>query len=114
MKNYEKLLYDYADGIGSLRERIEEGDWWKDPYTYESLFIDIDWLTPARVTLEKVAPKKAWKRIEELDNELLRIAKVLSEKDPYVLEYLAESLGGVIPQLCHLLQVSEAETAAKS
>jgi len=110
MKNYEKLLYDYADGIGSLRERIEEGNWWENPYTYEGLFIDIDWLAPARVALEKVASKKVWKRIEELDNELLRIAEVLSEKDPYVLEYLVESLGDVIPQLRHLLPATEAET----
>ncbi len=99
MKNYEKLLYDYADGIGSLRERIGEGDWWKEPYTYEGLFIDIDWLAPARVVLEKVAPKKIRTRIKELDNELLKIAEILSEKDPYALEYLAESLGDVIPRL---------------
>ena len=110
MKNYEKLLYDYADGIGSLQERIEEGDWWKDPYTYEGLFIDIDWLAPARVALEKVAPKKVWKRIKELDNKLLKVAEILAEKDPYVLEYLVESLGDVIPQLRHLLRATEAET----
>ena len=112
MRNYEKLLYDYADGIGSLRERIEEGDWWENPYTYEGLFIDIDWLAPARVALEKVASKKVWKRIEELD--LLKVAKILAEKDPYVLGYLVESLGDVIPQLRHLLPATEAETATKS
>jgi len=108
------LLYNYADGIGSLWERIEEGDWWKDPYTYEGLFIDIDWLAPARVALENIAPKKTKERIRELDNELLKIAKILSEKDPYVLEYLVDSVGNVIPQLRHLLKGVEVGSVTKS
>ena len=114
MKNYERLLYDYADGIGSLRERIEEGDWWEDPYTYEELFVDIDWLAPARIALENVATKKIRERVKEFDNELLKIAEILSQKDPYALEYLVESLGDVIPQLRHLLQGRKAETATRS
>ncbi len=108
------MLYDYADGIGSLRERIEEGDWWEDPYTYEELFVDIDWLAPARIALENVAPKKIKERIRELDNELLKIAKILSEKDPYAWKYLAKSLGDIIPQLRHPSQEKKAETVAKS
>ena len=75
MKDYERLLIDYEEGIGSLQERIKQGNWWKDPYTYEGLFIDIDWFAPAREVLERIAPQKIRPRIEEADKELLKLTK---------------------------------------
>lgn len=108
------MLIDYEEGIGSLQERIKKGNWWKDPYTYEGLFIDIDWLAPAREALERIAPQKIRPRIEEADKELLKIAEYLKRHDPYVLEYLAESLGDVIPPLRHLLKEVEVGSSTKS
>jgi len=107
------LLINYEEGIGSLQERIEEGNWWRDPYTYEGVFIDIDWLSDARNALERIAPKKLKPQIEEIDKELLKIAKVFQKHDPYVLEYLVDSLGDVIPQLRHLLKGVEVGSATK-
>ncbi len=108
------MLIDYEEGIGSLWERIKRGNIWENPYTYEGVFIDIDWIADNRSVLEKVAPKKLRQRIEENNKELLKIADFFRRKDPNILEYLVESLGDVIPQLRHLLQERKAETATKS
>ena len=108
------MLIAYEEGLGSLWERIKKGNIWRNPYTYEGIFIDIDWIADNRSVLEKVAPKKIRQRIEENDKELLKIADFFRKEDPYVLEYLVELLGDTIPQLRHLLPATEAQTVTKA
>lgn len=99
MKKYEKLLYDYEDGLGTLYERLKEGYWKKNTFEYEGIFTDIDWLAPARIALEKHAPKNLRERIEKDDRKLLRIAEILKREIPEAYEYLKVSLKNVLPVL---------------